>query len=151
MRKIILFVLGGVMIILGLTGCNIGGSSNLAIRNLAVEKSTIDKTAYRVALSFQVGGFAYKDENGKYTINLVQDLELKDPKGNVVESLTRKNFKRLTQTLEKKLDQDQVFTNDLTIPISFGIGDYEAIVTVHDLNSGKDMVSSVKFNLDEIK
>lgn len=154
MKKLWLLIVAGVFIVLGLSGaqCEVstGTDSELKIGAIDVKKTAIDTSAYQVDLVFEVRGFEQKEDNGKFLINLVQDLETRDPNGTSIEQLTRKNFKRFSQTLDEETDQPVTFRNTLTIPLSFGTGTYEVILTVNDQNSGKSISTNTNFTLEPL-
>lgn len=154
MKNLFLLTLGGLCILLGLTSCQCSfsiGKDKLNISNITAPIKPIGTSAYEVSLSFDVNGFEQKEEDEKFKIHLTQDLETRDPKGNLIEKLTRKNFKQFNQTLDAKTDQPVVFTNTLTIPISYGVGTYTAVLTVTDQNNNKTTNATAKFTLDAFK
>ncbi|MEI6222457.1 MAG: hypothetical protein WCP97_06860 [bacterium] len=126
------------------------------INGVKISKTTT-ATTQDVKIQFAVFGLSYApNANGQNAINLSQDIEVLDPQGTIMPQLSQKGIVTSTQTItdaEKLLidtSADNAFLvlyNTLRFPIKVVHGTYTAKITVHDILTGKQSVSSIPFTL----
>lgn len=117
----------------------------LAIQTTGVHK---ERTAdgIKVTLKIRVTGFELRPEAGVFRIDLAQDLETLGPDGARIESLCRKDFKRLRETTATAQGIFANFEATLTFPAE-AAGSYLCRLTIRDLVGGGQKTQEIPFQL----
>jgi hypothetical protein len=115
----------------------------LKISDLQIEKHPAANST-TVIVKFKVWNFASDNDGPKPHIHLIQDLKTYDPKGTLVQDLSREGI------MEKQDIGDfehADISNTLNIPISDPTGKYKVKLTVHDQIANIDAEATTEFEL----